>query len=357
MSRTLLYIICVCLLLSVAGGGALHADGQSLTASAAVVDPVLSDSSLHVHTERVMFWNVENAFWPDDDPKRDDDEFTPEGTRHWTHGRMRQKLLQLTRVIVAAGDGRAPMLVGLAEVEGDSLMQYWTQHTPLWDQHYRYVVTHGPDRRGIQTALLYQPSDFRLLSAEGHDVALGANARPTRQVLHAAGRLVSGDTLDVLVCHLPSRLGGARQSRPLRDAAHRTVVHLADSLCRQRLRPNLIIMGDMNDAPSRRHAWWGSGYTNLMLPLQQGLRRHPSRYGSHKYQGEWTFLDQFIVNQALLSSATLRLSGARSFALPFMLIDDESHLGHRPSRSYYGYQYEGGYSDHLPILLDLDVVF
>lgn len=299
-----------------------------------------------------MFWNVENAFYPEDDPSRDDDEFTPEGTRHWTYGRMRQKLLQLSRVILAAGNGRAPMLVGLAEVEGDSVMHYWTHSTPLWEEHYEYVITHGPDTRGIQVALLYQPTDFKLISAEGHRVKVPEGLRETREVLHAAGRLVSGDTLDVLVCHLPSRLGGAKQSLPAREAAHRTIMHLSDSLRFHRQHLQLLIMGDMNDYPNKRKDWWGRGYRNLMVPLQRELKLHPSRYGSHKYQGEWGFLDQMIINEDFE-----HVGNARSLALPFMLIEDETHLGHRPFRSYYGYQYEGGYSDHLPILIDMEVYF
>ena len=335
----------------------------------------------HRHHEQLMFWNVENAFWPEDDPAVDDDEFTPEGMRHWTHGRLRHKLLQLTRVLLAAGDGRAPMVVGLAEVEGDSVMHYWTHHTPLYDQHYQYICTHGPDQRGIQTALLYQPADFHLIQADEYEVPMPAGLRPTRHLLHALGRLVSGDSLDVIVCHLPSRLGGARQSQPARDAAHQVVASLADSLLKCRLHPAVIIMGDMNDTPSSKSkgAWWGSQFVNLMLPLQRDLRTHPSAFGSHKYHGQWGYLDQFIINREHASSGviestntnkseeaatakgdTLRslvFSAPRSFHLPFMLTDDVTHLGHRPARSYMGYQYEGGYSDHLPILLDLDICF
>ena len=114
-------------------------------------------------------------------------------------------------------------------------------------------------------------------------------------------------------------------------------------------------MGDMNDYARKSRAWWGKDYVNLMAPLQKSLKIYPSSYGSHKYQGEWGFLDQFIVNTT--SSPSFSISNARVFYLPFMLAEDTSHLGHRPARSYYGYQYEGGYSDHLPILLDFDVYF
>lgn len=314
----------------------------------------LAQDRENVQHQRIMFWNVENAFWPDDDTLRLDDEYTPEGIRHWTRGRLRQKLLQLSRVIVAAGDGMAPMVVGLAEVEGDSVMHYWTHSTPLRDLHYNYIVSNGPDVRGIQTALLYQPADFKLLHADFHRVQLPDGFRPTRDVLHAAGRVVSGDTLDVIVCHLPSRLGGAKLSQKARDAAHRTVMHLADSLRGIRRKPSIVIMGDMNDYAKTSKAWWGKDYTNLMVGLQRSLKRHPSHYGSHKYQGVWGFLDQFVVHAGC---PRLSFGNVRSFGMPFMLAEDVTYLGHRPKRSYYGYEFEGGYSDHLPILLDLDIVF
>jgi len=332
---------------------------------------VVAQDSVQVQHQRIMFWNVENAFWPENDSLRQDDEFTPEGIRHWTKSRLRQKLLQLTRVIVAAGDGMAPMIVGLAEVEGDSVLHYWTHSTPLWDQHYNYIVSDGPDVRGIQTALLYQPLDFKLLNADFYQVKMPEGLRETRDVLHAAGRVVSGDTLDVIVCHLPSRLGGAKQTQSAREAAHQAVMHVADSLRQYRKNPNIIIMGDMNDYAKKSKPWWGVNYVNLMIPLQKSLKRHPSHYGSHKYQGEWGFLDQFVINLELKdkserlrlaleredSAPAVMISNPRVFYLPFMLTEDSSHLGHRPKRSYYGYQYEGGYSDHLPILLDFDVYF
>lgn len=320
---------------------------------------VADSDSVNVRNERIMFWNVENAFWPLDDPDTNDDEFTPEGARHWTRHRLRDKLTQLTRVITAAGSGRSPMLVGLAEIEGDSVMHYWTHSTPLWNEHYEYVVTHGPDTRGIQTALLYQPMDFKLLGWEGLEVEI--KGRPTRHILHAWGRVVSGDTLDVFVCHMPSRLGGAKNSRPGRDAAHHRLLAAVDSLRACRNQPQVIIMGDMNDYPSRKAQWWQGcnvPLENLMLPLQQYLDKHPGTYGSHKYQGEWGYLDQFVVSRTMLSdTSNVRISNAHAFHLPFMLVKETTRLGHRPLRSYYGYNYEGGLSDHLPILLDFTIKY
>lgn len=317
-----------------------------------------------VETERILFYNVENAFWPEDDPARDDDEFTPEGTRHWTMTRLRQKLYHLSRVIVAAGGGRAPMLVGLAEVEGDSVMNFWTHRTPLRKLGYRYIVTDGPDVRGIQMALLYHPASFRLLHHETHHVPMPEGERPTRPLLHAAGRLITGDTLDVIVVHQPSRLGGEKQTQAKRDAARTTLLHLADSLSAARQHPYLIMMGDMNESP-RSEVVMQSGedaskavpFVNLMYGLHHKLLHDPTAIGTHKYQGEWSLIDHFIVHPSLLQEgASLRLADPRIFVQPFMLTDDPTHLGQRPFRSYYGYRYEGGYSDHLPILIDLQLL-
>jgi len=308
--------------------------------------------------ERIMFYNVENAFWPDDDPLREDDDFTLEGDRHWSKTRLREKLYHLTRVILAAGEGKVPMLVGLAEVEGDSVMHFWTHHTPLRRTGMRYVVTDGPDVRGIQTALLYHPSSFRLLQHEAFDVAMPEGERPTRQILHATGRLVNQDSLDVLVCHLPSRLGGAKQTQEKRDAARTTLLHIADSIATARQSPHIIIMGDMNENPQQHILTSESSFVNLMYPLYQEMLRSPGASGTHKYQGQWSLIDHFIVHPALMQShSSLIIPQAPVvFSLPFMLTDDITHQGQRPLRSYYGYRYEGGYSDHLPIIIDLHIV-
>lgn len=341
------------------------------------------DAALHTQQQTVMFYNLENAFWPEDDPMKQDDDFTPTGTRRWSKSRLNQKLTQVEKVLLGAGKGLAPMVVGLAEVEGDSVINYWLQKTSLRQLRYKAVLSDSADSRGILTALLYQPSEFRLIGHTSYSIPLPDPSRTTRQLLHVAGRLVNGDTLDLIVCHLPSQYSGAKQSQASRDAAHRTLMHLADSIVQARHQPYVIIMGDMNEAPSKRHDWWNllstHQWSNLMLPLQQQLLRRPGQYGTHKYQGEWTYLDQFIVSSTLQTPQPpqtpqtpetpqtplkphpalprLRLLHPRSFSMPFMLTADENHLGQRPKRSYYGSQYEGGVSDHLPIIVDLEVDF
>lgn len=322
--------------------------------------PVSVNAPTQTRQLKVCFWNVENLFDPADDPEKEDDEYTPEGARHWTSYRQYEKFVNLTRGLVAIGEGQPPAIIGLAEVENDSCLHRWTHRTPMWRWDYDYLITHSKDVRGINVALLYQPMDFRLLGWESISIPMPEEMRPTRDLLHAWGRLVSGDTLDVIVCHLPSRRGGAQQTQPGRKSAHDTMLRTMDSIQHVRVQPHLIVMGDMNDYPTTKEFRQDfKGYVDLMLPLQKRLAKHPNEIGSHKYDGEWGFLDHFLTTKVMTDTLgqSVSVANAHVMALPFMLTDDNSHLGQRPKRSYYGYKYEGGYSDHLPIVLDLKVKF
>ena len=80
---------------------------------------------------RVMFWNVENLFDTKDDPRKNDNEFLPEATRHWNFFRYRDKLKNLAKGIIASGNEYVPDLVGLCEVENDSCLYDLTRRSPL----------------------------------------------------------------------------------------------------------------------------------------------------------------------------------------------------------------------------------
>jgi hypothetical protein len=99
-------------------------------------------------------------------------------------------------------------------------------------------------------------------------------------------------------------------------------------------------MGDMNTSPQDDLM----GMTNLMLPIQKAGQ------GTHKYQGIWTSLDQFYVSSALVTQST-----ATIFSPPWLLEEDTKYLDYKPHRTYIGYRYNDGYSDHLPIVLTMDL--
>ena len=150
---------------------------------------------------RVVSWNVENLFDIHHDSLKNDREFLPDALRHWNYTRYKKKLTDMARVITAVGEWEPPALVGLCEVENDTVLRDLTRRSPLKELNYRYVMTDSPDLRGIDVALLYQRDLFKLLSFRSVSIPPLKQFRPTRDLLHVSGLLLTGDTLDVFVCH------------------------------------------------------------------------------------------------------------------------------------------------------------
>lgn len=168
-------------------------------------------------TVRVMFYNVENLFDCQHDTLKNDYEFLPDAPKGWTQARYHDKLARIAKVIIATGEENVPDLVGLCEVENDHCLKDLTENSPLREAGYRYVMTDSPDERGIDVALLYQRGTFKLVGKNCISVPYKEiERRPTRDILHVTGQVASGDTLDVFVCHMPSRAGGEEKSEPYR---------------------------------------------------------------------------------------------------------------------------------------------
>lgn len=309
-------------------------------------------------TLRVMWYNVENLFDCHDEAGKDDAEFLPDGKNRWTPYRYRQKLRAISQVIAATGDQQLPDIIGLCEVEGDSVLTDLTRRSPLRTAGYRYIVTHSPDERGVNVAFLYLPGRFRPLKQQS--IAILGGDRPTRDILHIQGLVSTTDTLDLFLCHLPSRRGGARQSQPFRLLAAKVLREAIDSVRNIRSKDNIIVMGDFNDGLINTHIGKVMGvatspvtsdnHTPCLIPLNAD--KHP---GTYAYQGKWEVIDHILVSPTLLNSNShLHTSKelARIATPPFLLTKDEKYGIDIPFRTYIGPRYLGGFSDHLPIVAD-----
>lgn len=312
------------------------------------------------HTMTVMFCNAENLFDPEDDPLKDDDAYTPDGDYHWTRSRYWNKLDAISKVIAAADEDQAPAIVGLCEVENDNVLNDLTARSALKNAGYRYVMTDSPDRRGIDVALLYRRSFFRLLGSESIQLDLrpyGGGA--TRDILHVTGMLENHDTVDVYVCHWPSRYNGTDRTESLRMAAARSVRASVDSVFNVRRKPYIIIMGDLNEGPDDPAV----RETLRARPFKAGADARDSELvtvtdyldnGSYKYDGEWDKYDQFILSGSFTNGlGCTELIDVEYMNMGFLLTDDDNYGGVKPLRTYNGRRYQGGYSDHLPVKIRL----
>lgn len=310
----------------------------------------LSSQSQEFSTFTAAWWNVENLFDTRDDPKTNDDEFTPQGDMHWTRRKLSIKLQGIHKTLAMMD---LPDVVGLAEVENKYVLRELCQGTPLAQIPYRYVHYDSPDRRGIDCALIYRQDRFTVNESRRVNLSDSTAGFFTRDILVVEGTTVRGDTVCLLLNHWPSKRGG--------DEAEVQRLRVADTLRRLMLELHakhpdaaVIAMGDMNatldEAPIAEGMKFGTDSVSA-----DGIRlltsRLPKDWGSHKYQGVWNYIDQVF----LLAEDRWMVADLKLMRFDHLLTEEKRNAGVRPKRTNVGMRYEGGLSDHLPLRLRLKI--
>ena len=312
---------------------------------------------------KVMFYNCENLFDTKDDSVKLDDEFTPSGKKYWTWPKYQKKLNNIAKVIIAVGEYYPPDIVGLCEVENRYVLEGLTKYTPLKKIGYKIIHKESPDRRGIDVAMLYLPEKFFPLKITWYEVKFPfAPNSKTRDILYVKGIIGKKDTLHIFVNHWPSKWGGQKETEPKRIFVAKLVKSKADSILKHNNLANIIIMGDLNDSPEDISIQKGLGarhdFDNIIDTALYDLSYYlmMKGEGSHKYRGHWDIIDYIIVSGGLISRKNKIWSTYKSsyiFKAPFLLLEDEKYTGKKLYRTYIGYKYIGGFSDHLPIFINL----
>ena len=221
----------------------------------------------------------------------------------------------------------------------------------------------SPDHRGIDVALAYRPENLNKISEKFFRIDYADDAIPkTRDILYCKFRLNLKDTIHIFVNHWPSRSGGQLSTEKNRLYVASVLKSETDSLFSLNRKVKIVILGDFNDQPDNK-----SLQNILKAGFPDNIPESGQLYnlsfcnskrtgcGTHKYQGNWSILDQVIVSGDLLHEDGIYLlkDAYHIFAPPFLLEPDDKFLGRKPYRTYSGYKYHGGYSDHLPVYVDL----
>jgi len=301
---------------------------------------------------RIAFYNVENLFDTKDDPKTLDEEFTPKSDKEWTDERYQEKLDHLAEVFAGMD---YPDVIGVCEVENKQVLEDLIAKTSMAKHGYQIEHKESPDIRGIDVGLLYKKDAFKTLTVSTTRIDFPTDIvedYTTRDVLTVEGELCDKRKVAFMVNHWPSRRGGVKESSPKREYVASQVMRKVSELLSAD--NQVILMGDFNDEPHNPsiEKVLGAGCSayppkdaptvleNCMCPLDR------IGAGSYNYRGNWNMIDQFIVSKGL------QVENVTVFNEPFMLYQDKKY-GPKPSRSYGGPRYFGGYSDHLPIYMDL----
>lgn len=310
-----------------------------------------------------MFYNSENLFDPVNDSLTEDNEFTPGGARRWNVGRLRDKANRMAKVILAAGKWNPPVLIGLCEIENRQVLEWLVQQTPLSKYGLKIVHKDSPDSRGIDVALVYRPDLFKPLNYKAIEVTDPQNSSfKTREILQVSGILNHCDTIHVFVNHWPSRYGGLMETLRYRSLAAEVLKKSIQELFDQFPKAKIVCMGDFNDSPEDE---------SLSKVLMGVKRDHPNNQGEMvnlsypwmarsvqtlKNMYSWQVFDQWIVSDYFLADNNcMKFLRAEIFEAPFLLEPDTKYGGVKPKRTFVGFKYQEGFSDHLPILLKFQI--
>jgi endonuclease/exonuclease/phosphatase family metal-dependent hydrolase len=313
---------------------------------------------------RVMFYNAENLFDIQDDPNTSDSDFTPSGIYHWTKEKYDKKLLNIYKVIAGVGSWQPPEIIGIAEVENRQVLQDLITETPL--SKFNYSISHfdSPDTRGIDVALLFCSEKLTLLQQEPIFINFTDEPRrKTRNILLVKLLYKTADTLYVFVNHWPSRRGGEIETEALRIQVANILRQRIDQILKSNSQAKIVAIGDFNDEPSNEsieNYLKAKPVTGAIAPSQLYNLSYSilqtSHIGTHNFRGQWAVLDQIIVSgNVLLAKRGLftKSTDVHIFSPEFILQPDKVNMGVKPLPTYAGRKYLGGYSDHLPVYLDL----
>ncbi len=313
----------------------------------------------------VGFYNLENLFDTIHDAGKRDQEYLPDGANKWGSVKYSHKLHNMSRALADMGTDRLPVgcaVIGVSEVENAKALTDLVNQPRLKQRNMKFCHIEGPDRRGVDCALLYNPALFRINDATLYpyvpELEKDSNYY-TRGFLTVKGQL-AGEDIAVIVCHWPSRFTGSFY----RESAGRQVRHIKDSLIKENPELKVFVMGDMNDDPQNR-----SMARELRAKRDIADMRPRDMYnpwwkilddgnGTLAYQGRWNLFDQIALSPKLLNLegekdySTLKYFRAEIQRFPYLLQEEGAYKG-TPKRTHAGGVWLDGFSDHLPVVVYL----
>lgn len=310
----------------------------------------------------VGFYNLENLFDTIHDAGKNDFEFLPDGTNKWGTMKYTNKLKNMATVLNEMSTDMLPMglaAVGVSEIENYRVLDDLVSHPVLAHRGWKIVHIEGPDRRGVDCALLYNPKLFSPVASKLVPYTTEDNdtTYKTRGFLTVSGDM-AGERVHIIVNHWPSRYA----SSPARERAAVLVKAVKDSLMAQNPQSKVIIMGDMNDDPddksmknclgAKREQNQLKHDTDLYNPWWNVLRK--KGLGTLKYKGKWNLFDQIVFSGNLVGKerSTLKFYKPEIFSRSYMLQTEGKYKG-SPKRTHAGGVWLNGYSDHLPVIIYL----
>lgn len=313
-------------------------------------------------TISIAFYNVENLFDTINSPNTEDSEFLPGSKLDWDTKKVNQKIENISKVLLSMNK-IPPAIIGLCEVENKEIVSDLIQQSDLKNFDYKIIHKESPDFRGIDVALIYKEGSYSPIQNEWIKIKFPFAADyTTRDILYSKGLLSNNDTIHIFVNHWTSRWGGQEVTEAKRIFLAELLKEKTNSILSKNANANIIIMGDLNDNPTDKSLMEGLDCSNIsdnVDPQQMynlSLQKYQNGDGTLFYKS-WDLFDQMVVSgNLILNNSSSKVKGNTHYILKeeWMLFTDNKG-NKRPSRTASSGRYYGGYSDHLPVWIELEL--
>lgn len=316
------------------------------------------------------FYNLENLFDTIHDKGKNDYEYLPDGANHWNTLKYTNKLKNMSTVLskvcteMKDKNGnfvkvtKSPAIIGVSEVENRRVLEDLLKQPALKDKGWQIIHVEGPDKRGVDCAFFYDPTQFKLKNYYLKQFVYenGDTVRKTRGFLLASGT-IEGENFHFIVCHWPSRAATSM----FREMGGRQVRAMINDIRSVDPKGKIVVMGDLNDDPKdpsvsvalgAKHEikdckgkdlfnpWW-----NILYKVGQGTLL---------YDGKWNLFDQIIFTDNLLNKDEknktyneLKYYRSEIYLRDYIMSTEGKTKG-APKRTHASGVWQNGYSDHLP---------
>ncbi len=321
----------------------------------------------------IMAYNVKSLFDAVDDGPEFPEFSVAKGL--WDKARYRLRLANVAAAVLGsaprAGRLPGPDLLCLEEIENAAVLEA-LRAGPLAQARYGYAAIAPAEGGPFSVCVL---SRLPILSATCH--AATGSAGPVGRDLLELEIQAARQKLFLVCCHWKSKLGGGEASEESRREEAALVRGRVEALLAADPGAAIVVCGDFNESPDE-YLRVGRLYRTALMPAQEAggdrgelrllFADHPALARpvggevvlfspwedaggySYSYRGKRERIDGFLLSPGLLGDAGLRYMSFSSSKAPFLLDAEGEPLAWQGSRAGAG---GSGYSDHLPVLLEL----
>ena len=291
---------------------------------------------------QIAFYNIEN-FFDTIDGSNDDSEYLPNSKLKWDDIKYKEKQRHVTEVIRALN---YPIIMGFCEIENERVLSELIQSNKKL-KNYKIVHYESPDARGIDVGFIFNSKKIKVLDSGNIRFTLPGDSIPKSRDIVWAKFLIKKDTVYAMVNHWPSRR--SNDSEPKRIKAAESARLFIDSILTKNPTAKMVFMGDLNDHPEDKAP---SLISKKLIPMI--VKSSGEFGGTHTYKGEWGILDHIMVSQGFnIGNIIVIPNSGKINSFDFLM---EEYKGNKqPKRTYVGEKYLGGYSDHLPVSIEIRI--